>query len=109
MFIKSKVEPLLTSINELSAGLETYNLLTNIKENRQIFAPLFCPSYIFHWDYDTLHGCLKAEFSEMGTNKRAVEVNIFKLFTDFVECCFMDGIYTFLINLYWGATTEFEG
>ena len=86
-------------LTEIAAGLECYNVINVLKNNVNLFKPLFCPSSIFVWDYQTISECLCAQFSEAGSNKKEIEVSVYKILMDFIECCFMDGkiIYSDLI------------
>ena len=47
IFIKSKVEPLLSAVNEINNGLTCYSLLNIMRENRDLFCSVFCPSNVF--------------------------------------------------------------
>ena len=62
-----------------------------MKNHIRVFQPLFCPNDIFVWNFDAINECLEPQFSEHGSNAKVIEVNVFKMFVDFVECCFMDG------------------
>ena len=96
MFIKTKVEPLMTALTEIANGLSCYNMLALLKENVKLFEPVFCPSSLLVWEYEDFVDILSPEFSEEGTTKRYTEVNIYKLLIDFIESCFCDGMYVFI-------------
>ena len=87
----------MTALTEIGDGLSCFELLTSIKENKEVFAPVFCISDMFLWDHETFLSVIHAEFSEEGSNKRRIEITIHKLFLDFVEQCFKDGENLFII------------
>ena len=46
IFMKLKVEPLLSALSEVSNGLTCYGLLNIIRENGDLFCSVFCPSNV---------------------------------------------------------------
>lgn len=90
MFIKEKMESSMY-INEISKGLECYGLLTLMKKHTVLFKHVFCQSFLFIWTSELFMEKLTPQFSEEGSNRKLKEINVFKLFRDFLECCFEDG------------------
>ena len=88
--MKSKVEPMLSTLGEICNGLSCCNVLSLIRVNSDIFFAVFCPSKVFTWTYEMFHELIKPIFSENGTNKRNAEVYVYKYFIDMVEYIFMD-------------------
>jgi len=91
MFIKSKIEPIMAVINEITAGLNCFNVLDIIKNNKDVFKFVFCPSDIFNWKHEAFVQMLDPSFSEEGCNKKQKEISSYKHFLDFIEGCFKDG------------------
>ena len=89
--MKSKVEPMLSTLSEICNGLSCYNVLSLIRVNSDIFLAVFCPSKVFTWTYEMFQQLIKPIFSENGSNKRNAEVYVYKYFIDMVEYIFMDG------------------
>ena len=89
--MKSKVEPMLSTLGEICNGLSCYNFLSLIRVNSDIFFAVFCPSKVFTWTYEMFQQLIKPIFSENGSNKRNAEVYVYKYFIDMVEYIFMDG------------------
>ena len=50
--MKSKVEPMLSTLSEICNGLSRYNVLSLVRANRDIFYAVFCPSKVFTWAYE---------------------------------------------------------
>ena len=91
MFIKSKIEPLTRAMSEISSSLECFGFLNAMKAKSDTFFHVFCPWNIFSWDYDSFVQRFWANLSEDGSNDKLKEVNVYKVFVDFVESSFMDG------------------
>ena len=89
--MKSKVEPMLSTLGEICNGLSCYNVLSLIRVNSDIFFAVFCPSKVFTWTYEMFQQLIKPIFSENGSNKRNAEVYVYKYFIDMVEYIFMYG------------------
>ena len=89
--MKSKVEPMLSTLGEICNGLSCYNFLSFIRVNSDIFFAVFCPSKVFTWTYEMFQQLIKPIFSENGSNKRNAKVYVYKYFIDMVEYIFMDG------------------
>ena len=62
-----------------------------MKAKSNAFYHVFCPENIFSWDYDSFVQRLTANYSEDGGNDKLKEVNIYKLFVDFVKSSVMNG------------------
>ena len=91
IFIKDKVEPVMTSLHEITNGLTCFNMLDVLKSNIRLFEKAFCPSTILDWTQEEFVECLMPEFSEEESNKKRTEVNTYKSLIDFVEAVFQDG------------------
>ena len=91
IFLKSKIEPPTSALSEINNGLTCYNLLNIIRENGDLFYSVFCPSNVFTWTHETSQKIITPKFSDAGSNKKIVEMNVYKFFLDMVECIFMDG------------------
>ena len=50
--MKSKVEPMLSTLSKICNGLSCYNVLSLVRANRDIFYAVFCPSKVFTWAYE---------------------------------------------------------
>ena len=91
IFIKDKVEPVMTSPHEITNGLTCFNMLDVLKLNIRLFEKAFCPSTILDWTQEEFVEYVMPEFSEEESNKKRTEVNTYKSFIDFVEAVFQDG------------------
>ena len=89
--MKSKVEPMLSTLSEICNGLSCYNVLSLIRANSDIFYAVFCPSKVFTWTYEMFQQLIKPILSENGSNKRNTELCAYKYFIDMVEYISMDG------------------
>ena len=58
-----------------------------------LFYSVFCPSNIFIWIHEIFQKIITPRFSDAGSNKKIVEMNVYKFLLDMVECIFMDGKY----------------
>ena len=61
-----------------------------IKQNFEVFRPVFTKIGTFTWHYDTFVRSLKPKFSEEGGNKKTQEVTTYKALLDVMEYCFDD-------------------
>ena len=66
-------------------------MLNLMKDQPEVFRPLFCKDEMFIWNFETFKSCISGQFSEDGSNAKSKEVAVFKMFVDFVEYCFFDG------------------
>ena len=89
--MKSKIEPLLSALNEINNGLTCYNLLNLIRENGDLSNSVFFPSNVFAWTHEIFQKIPTPRFSDAGPNKKIIQMNVCKFFLDMVECIFMDG------------------
>ena len=89
--MKSKIQPIISTLSEICHGLSCCNVLSLIRANSDIFYAVFCPSKVFTWTYEMFQQLIKPIFSENGSNKRNAEVCVYKYFIDMVEHIFMDG------------------
>ena len=85
MFIKSKIEPLTMALSEISCSLECFAFLNAMKAKLDAFYCKFYLGNIFSWDYDSFVQRLTANYSEDGSNHKLKEVNVYKIFVDFVK------------------------
>ncbi len=81
-------------LNEIIAGLSCYNVINVMREQPLLFEHVFCISKEFQWKLDCFVSYLRPEFSEIGSNKRTLELGTYKALLDFVEECFEDGKYS---------------
>ena len=99
MFIKSKIEPLTMALSEIFGGLECFGFFNVMKTKSDAFYHVFCPGNIFSWNYDSFVQRLTANYSEDGSNDKLKEVNVDKIFVDFVKGSFMDGNVLFIYEI----------
>eukprot|EP00794_Sanderia_malayensis_P002217 gene2217-2525_t len=66
-------------------GLQCYGLMDLIKNYPDVFESAFCPTEDFK---STRPVFSELEFNEEGSNKKKIEVDVYKFFMDFVERCF---------------------
>ena len=76
-------------MSEISSSLECFGFLNAMKAKSDAFYHVFYPWNIFSWDYDSFVQRFWANFSEDGSNDQLKEVNVYKVFVDFVESSFM--------------------
>ena len=93
IFLKTKFEPVASALEQLVAGLNHFDLISKIKENRNIFKFIFCHSKAFTWSYDMLVEKFKVKWSDAGTNRRNKELPVYKHFLEMLERCYYDGTY----------------
>ena len=77
--MKSKVEPMLSTLSEICNGLSSYNVLSLIRANSDIFYAVFCPSKVFTWTCEIFQQRIKPIFSENGSTQgtqKCVYINI---------------------------------
>ena len=91
IFMKSKIEPLLSALSEINNGLTCYNSLNIIRENGNLFYSVFCPSNLFTWTHEIFQKIITSRLSDAGSHKKIVEINVYKFFLDMVECIFTNG------------------
>lgn len=90
MFIKEKIE-MINVLGQISQGMEFYNGLQTIKNDMELFRPVFTPSNMFVWEFELLCQMLHPIYSEEGSNHKIKEINAYKSFLDFLEASFKDG------------------
>ena len=76
--MKSKVEPMLSTLGEICNGLSYYNVLSLVRANSNIFYAVLCPSKVFTKTYKMFQQLIKPILSENGSNKRNEEVCVYK-------------------------------
>ena len=89
IFLKSKIGPLPSALSDINNGLTCYNLLNIKRENGDLFYSVFCPSNVFTWTHEIFQKIITPRFSNTESNKKIVEINVYKFFLDMVECIFM--------------------
>ena len=72
------------AIVKISSGLACFGFLNVMKAKSDAFYHLFCPGNIFSWDYDSFVQRLTPIYSEDGSNDKLKEVNVYRIFVDFV-------------------------
>ena len=72
-------------------GLQCYGLVDLIKKHADVSENAFCSKGNFHWSLAEFSKLLTPIFHEEGSNKKKIEVDIYKYSVDFVERCFEDG------------------
>lgn len=82
---KAVVKPILPMINQLKKGLQLFNLLDVIKDHPNHFSLVFTPNSAFKVSPADFIDSLNVQYSEDGTNAKSLEVETFKVFTDFLE------------------------
>ena len=92
--MKSKVEPMLSTLSEICNGLSCYNVLSLIRVNSDIFYAVFCPSKVFTWTYEMFQQLIKPIYSvkiapTKGTQK-CVYINILLTFSWMVRFSFIN-------------------
>ena len=102
LIIKAKIEPLSPVIDEICHGLSCYGLMDVIKQNVEVFRPVFTKIGTFTWHYDIFVRSLKPKFSEEGGNRKTQEVTTYRALLDIMEYCFNDGVCIWLY-LHWNA------
>ena len=70
LITKAKIEPLSPVIDEICHGLSCYGLMDMIKQNVEVFRPVFTKIGTFTWHYDIFVQSLKPKFSEEGKHKK---------------------------------------
>jgi len=91
MFIKAKIEPVLSTLTEIRNGLGAcYGMLQVLEDHVERFYPLFCSSDMFRWTHENFSTAVTAIFSEHGSSKKRLEVVVYKCFIDMVEDVFMN-------------------
>ena len=86
-----KYEPIASVLNQLIDGLDTFQLISKLKENPKLFRYLFCYTKTFAWSYNLLLEKLEVQWSDQGSNKKSKEVDIYKLLLDMLEHCYYSG------------------
>ena len=74
LIIKAKIEPLSPIIDEICHGLSCYGLMDVIKQNVEVFRPVFTKIGTFTRHYDIFVRLLKPKFREEGGNRKTQEV-----------------------------------
>ena len=91
IFLKEKLQPLLPVMEQLTNGLQTYNLLTVIRHSSSLFYHVFCGSSCLNWTYEKFENFAEPQFSEDGSSKKKSEIDIFKCLMESVEAIFHEG------------------
>lgn len=86
-----KVEAYTTILEQLMAGMEKFRLLSFIREKPDVFRMIFCKSTLFSWTYDSLVDSLKVVWSDDGSNKKASELETYRMFIDMCDNSYHQG------------------
>ena len=78
--MKSKVESMLATLNEICNRLICYNVLSLIRANSDLLYAACCPIKVFTLTYKMFQQLIKPIFSENAANKRNAEVYVYKYF-----------------------------
>ena len=105
--MKSKIEPLQSALSAIDNGLTCYNLLNIIRENGDLFYSVFTPSNVFTRTHEIFQKTITPRFSDAGSNKKIVEINVYKFFLDMVEFIFKDS-KCMIIELILNQKTRFH-
>ena len=87
-----KVEPLTTCIEQIMVGLDKFELVKGIREDPNAFRLVFCHSNVLIWTYDLFINSLIVNWSSEGSNKRMLEMRVYRAFIEMCEISFHDGI-----------------
>ena len=63
IFLKMKVEPLTTCIEQLMVRLDKFELVKRIREDPNAFRLVFCDSSVLIWTYDLFINSLNVNWS----------------------------------------------
>ena len=86
MFYKLEVEPSLTSLNALARGLNVHGLLDEMKKSPEMFRSHFVHTTVKQLTLEQLVGLIAPKWTDIdGSNKKRVEVDLYKYFLDFLE------------------------
>ena len=90
---KAIMEPIFPMVQQIKDGLSLFGLLNAIREDNRLFEVLFTPvkSSIFEIKPDDFSDSLEYDYSEMGSNKRELEIKTTKCFMDLIEEMGNDG------------------
>ena len=87
-----KVEPLTTCIEQIVVGLDKFELVKHIREDPNAFRLVFCHSNVLIWTYDLFINSLNVNWSSEGSNKKMLEMGVYRVFIEMCEISFHDGI-----------------
>ena len=97
-YYKEVIEPIIPAIQQLKDGLNVDGLVETILKNPAKFKKFFVISSAIKLDEDAFLSLLRPIYSERGSNKYSVHINIFKYFTDFVEDTFNKGEFALFLE-----------
>ena len=78
------------ALSQLTEGLKCYGLLQVMRKNSSQFYFVFCPNDKLIWDFKSFTDMLQPVFRDDESNKKVIEVTVYKRFTDLIERCFLD-------------------
>ena len=99
ILIKEKIQPLLPIIDQIADGLSLMNLLDTVRANLGVFKHVFCRGNMFDWTFEKLEEFVNPSFSENGSSKKIMEINVYKSFMDAMECIFYGGVCSIYIYI----------
>ena len=91
MFFAKEVTPVLPGLSQLAEGMNVDGLLEEIRKHPNHFQSLFVCDPSKKLSSETFLELCIGVFSEEGSNKKLQEIDIFKLFCDFVEYIYHSG------------------
>ena len=98
IFLKIKVEPLTTVLEQMVSGLDRFNLVRHIRQEPDVFKLLFCNSELLVWTCELFLSTLHVKWSEQGSNKKSSELNVYKAFIEMCDIFYHDGMYYCYLN-----------
>lgn len=98
LFLKIKVDPLTTILQQLIEGLSwKFNLIDHMREDPGLFKSLFCHSALLEWSYDSCLHSLNCNWSADGSNAKTKELKTYKAFIELCEVSYHDGKFLFYL------------
>ena len=87
---KDTIETRVGAIEQFQKGLQLFGLHEQLKLFPHLFEPVFTPSTNFEVNLDGFLSAVEVNYSADGSNKKDVEINTFKSFTDALEMAAYD-------------------
>ena len=64
-----------------------------MKQNKGKFKTIFVKNDLLTWSVDVFHDLIEPEYSNSGSSKKTIEINIMKAFVDATESVFYKGTF----------------
>ena len=64
-----------------------------MKQNKEKFKTIFVKNDLLTWSVDVFHDLIESEYSNSGSSKKTIEINIMKAFVDATESVFYKGTF----------------